>query len=102
MSQFVSTLKSSESCWKDLIPENVNNSDFLSVLLTQPLRDIRKPKLKIPKYHLLFKKGYQPQFMQETLNFVAFSSRKPPTYTKDKQVVIISVEFYQKDLIKVN
>ena len=71
--QFVTTLKSRRNCSIDLIPKNVRNSYFLSVLYIKPLRDFKKPKFKVgdrvrlSKYDLRFKKGYKPQFVKEVL-----------------------------------
>ena len=46
-SQIVTTLNSRENRTKDLIPKNIKDSDFLSVLYSKPLREFRKPKFKI-------------------------------------------------------
>ena len=88
-----------------MIPKNVKNSDFSSILYSKPLREFRKPKfeigdrVRISKYDLPMKK---PQFTQEVFEIVAISSRKPPTYTiKDEQDQIFRGKFYQKELIKV-
>ena len=108
LTQFVTTLNSQRNCSIDLIPKNVKNSDFLSILYSKPLRELRKPKFKvgdrvrISKYDLPFRKGYKPQFTEEVFEIVAISSKKPPTYTiKDEQDQIIRGKFYQKKLIKV-
>ena len=108
LTQFVTTLNSLRNSPIDLIPKNVENSDILSILYSKPLREFRKPKFKIgdsvriSKYDLPFRKGYKPQFTKEVFEFVAFSSRKPPTYTiKDEQDEIVRGKFYQKELIKV-
>ena len=107
LTQFVTTLNSRRNCSKDLIPKNVKNSNFLSILYSKQLRDFRKPMFKIgdrfriSKYDLPFRKGYKPQFTQEVFEIVAISSRKPPTYTKiDEQNEIIRGKVYQKELIK--
>ena len=107
--QFVTTLNSRRNCSIDLIPKNVKNSDFLSILYSKPLREFRKPQFKIgdrvriSKYDLPFRKGYRPQFTQEVFEIVETSSRKPLTYTiKDEQDEIIRGKFYQKELVKVN
>ena len=47
LTQFVPTLTSRRNCSIDLIPKNVKNSDFLSILYSKPLREFRKPKLKV-------------------------------------------------------
>ena len=108
LTQIVTTLNSRRSYSIDLIPKNVKNFDFLSILYSKPLREFRKPKFKvgdrfrISKYDLLFRKGYKPQFTKEVFEIVAISSKKPPTYKiKDEQDEIIRGKFYQKELIKV-
>ena len=108
LAQFVTTLNSRRNCSIDLIPKNVKNSDFLSILYSKPLREFRKPKLnvgdkvRISKYDLRFRKGYKPQFTKEVFEIVAISSKKPATYTrKDEQDETIRGKVYQKELIKV-
>ena len=108
LNQFVTTLNSRRNCSIDLIPKNVKNSDFLSILYSKPLRDFRKPKFKvgdrvrISKYNLPFRKGYKPQFTKEVFKWLQFLPKKPPTYTiKGEQDEIIRGKFYQKELIKV-
>ena len=109
MTQIVTTLKSRRKCLINLIPKNVKNSDFLSLLSSKPLQEFRKPKFKvgdrvrISNYDLLFRKGYKPKFTKEVFEIVAISSKEPPTYTiKDEQDETIRGKFYQKQLIKVN
>ena len=71
LTQIVTTLNSQRICSIDLIPKNVKNSDFLSILYSKPLREFRKPNFKggdrvgISKYDLPFRKGYTPQFTKE-------------------------------------
>ena len=108
MTQFVTTLNSRRNCSIDLIPKNVKNSEFLSILYSKPLREFRKPmfkvgdRVRISKYDLPFRKGHKPQFTKEVFEIVAISSEKPPTYTiKDEQDETIRGKFYQKALIKV-
>ena len=108
LTQFVTTLNSRKKCSIDLIPTNVKNSDFLSILYSKPLREFRKPKFKvgyrvrISKYDSPFRKGYKPQFTKKVFEIVAISSKKPPTYTiKVEQDETIRGKFYQKKLIKV-
>ena len=91
-----------------MIPLNVKNSDFFSILYSKPLRELRKPKfemvdrIRISKYDLPFRKGTKPQFTQEVFKIVAICSQKSPTYTKkDEQGEIMRGEFYQKELVKV-
>ena len=108
LTQIVTTLNSRRNCSIDLIPNNVKNSDFVSILYSKTLREFKKPKFKVgdrvrfSKYDLPFRKGYRPQFTEEIFEIVAISSKKPPTYTKnDEQDDIIRGKFYQKELIKV-
>ena len=71
LTQFVTTLIFRRNCSIDLIPKNVKNSDFLSILYSKPLREFRKPKFKvgdrvrISKYEMPFRKGYKPQFTEK-------------------------------------
>ena len=104
LTQFVTTINSRRICLIDLVPNNVKNSDFLSILYSKPLREFRKPQFKIgdrvriSKYDLPFRKGYRPQFIQEFFQVIAISSRKTPTYTiKDEQDEIIRGKFCQKE-----
>ena len=108
LNQFVTTLNCSRNCSIDLIPKNVKNSDFLSILYSKPLREFRKPqfaigdRVRISNYDLPFRKGYKPQFTPEIFEIVEISSRKSPTYTiKNEQDEIIRSKFYQKELVKV-
>ena len=108
LTQFITKLSSWRNCSVDLIPKNVQNSDFLSILYSKPLRKFRKPKFKngdrvrISRYDLRFRKGYEPEFTREVFETVAISSRKLPTYTlKDEQDEVIRGKFHQKELIKV-
>ena len=102
LTQFVTKLNSRRNCSMDLIPNNVMNSDFLSILYSKPLREFRKPKFKIgdrvriSKFDLPFRKGYKPQFKKKVSEIVAIPSKKPPTYTiKDEQDETIRGKFYQ-------
>ena len=95
---------SRKNCSIDLIPKNIKSSDLLSILYSKPLRDYRKPKFKIGdrvrnlKYELPFRKGYQPQFNQESFEIVASSFKKPSKYkTKYEQDDIIRGKFHQKN-----
>ena len=108
LTQFITALISRRNCSIDLIAKNVKNSDFLSILYSKPLREIRKPQFKIgegvgiSKYDLPFRKGYKPQFTQKVFETVAICSRKPPTYTKkDEQFEIICGKFYHKESVEV-
>ena len=108
LTQFITTLISRRNCSIDLIPKNVQKSELLSTLCSQPLRELRKPKSKnedsfrISKSDSPFRKVYKPQFTKEVFEIVAISSRKPRTYTKkDEQDENIRGQFYQKKLITV-
>ena len=109
LSQFVTTLNSRRNCSIDLIPWNVNSSDFSSILYSRALRQFRKLKIiigdrvRISKYDLLFRKAYMPQVTQRVIEINAISSRMPPSYTiKDEQDETIRGKFYEKELTKVN
>ena len=89
-------------------PNTVKNCNFMSILYSEPLREFKKPtfkigdRVRISKYALPFRKGYQPQFTREVFEIVAIATRKPTTYTiKDEQGEVIQGKFYQKQLIKV-
>ena len=103
LTQFNEVLTFIKKCSIDLTTKIVKNSDFLSVLYSKTPQHFREPKFKIgnrvriSKNDLIFRKGYQPQFLREVFENVAFSSGKPPTYTKkDKQDETIHGKFYQK------
>ena len=108
LTQFLVTPTSRRNCSIDLIPKNVKNSKFLSILYGKALREFKKRKfrvgdrVRISKYDLPFMKGYKPQFTKEVFEIVTISSKKPPTYTiKDAKDEIIRGKFYQKELITV-
>ena len=88
-------------------PNTVKNCDFMSILYSKPLREFKKPTLKIgdrvriSKYDLPFRKGYKPQFTREVSEIVAIARRKPPTYTiKDEQDEIIQGKLIKKSWLK--
>ena len=79
----------------------------MSILLSKPLRDNKKPKfgigdrVRISKYDSSFRKGYKSQFTQKTFEIVAIATKKPPIYTiKDEQEEFIREKFYEKELIR--
>ena len=87
-------------------PDTVKNCDFMSIFYSKPLREFKKPILKIgdrvriSKYDLPFCKGQKLQFTQEVFKIKAIATRKTPTYTtKDEQHEIIRGKLYQKELI---
>ena len=84
-------------------PITVKNRDFMSILYSKPLREIKKPtskngnRVRISNNDLPFGKGYKPQFTREVFEIVAIATRKPPTYTiKDEKGEVIQGKFYQK------
>ena len=106
--QLIATLYSRRNSSIDMRPNNVKNSDFMSILYSKPLREFKKPTLKvsdrvrISKYDLRFRKGYKPQFTREVFEIVTIATRTPPTHTiKDEQGEVIQGKFYQKEPIKV-
>ena len=106
--QFITTLNSRGKSSIDMRPNTVKNCDFMSNFYSRPSREYKKPtfktgdRVRISKYDLLFPNGYKPQFTRGNFEVVAFSTRKPPTYTiKDEQGEIVHGEFYQKELNKV-
>ena len=70
--QFVTTLNTRRNRSIDMKPSNVKNSDFMSVLYNKPIRYFNKPKfpvgyrVRMSKKDLPFRKGYKPQFTNET------------------------------------
>ena len=106
--QFIATLNSRRNSSRDMRPNTVKSSDFMSILYSKPLREFKKPtfkigdKVRISKYDLPFRKGYKPQFTREVFEIVAIATKKPPTYTiKDEQGDVNQGKCYQKVLIKV-
>ena len=85
--QFISTMNSRNNRSIDMKPNDVKNYDFMSILYSKPHREYKKPKVRIgdrvrfSKYNLLFKKGFKPQFTQESFEIVTIATKKPPTYT---------------------
>ena len=80
----------------------------MCILYSKLLREYRKPafengdRVRISKYDLPFRKGYNPQITRELFEIVAIATRKPPTYKiKDEQDEVIQGKFYRKELIKV-
>ena len=106
---FIATRISINNRSIEMKPNHVENSDFMSIIYSKPLRENRKPKVgigdkvRISKYNLPFRKGYKPQFTQEIFEIVTIATKKPPTYTiKDEQEEFLRGKFYEKELIGVN
>ena len=92
----------------NMVPNEVKNFDFMSILYGKPIREIPPPKFaigdkfRISKTDLTFRKRYKPQFTEEVFEIVALAGRKPPTYTiKDNQNLVIRGKFYEKEMIRV-
>ena len=101
--QFITTLNSKPSSSIDMTPNTVQNSGFMSILYSKPLREYKKPTLKtgdrkrILKHDMPFRKGYKPLFTWKVFEIVAIATRKPPTYTiTDEQDKIIQGKFKQR------
>ena len=108
MTQFVTALKSGRNCSIDLMPKNVKNFDFSSILHSKPVREFGKPtfkishRVRISKYDWPFRTGYKLQYTKEVFEIVALYSRKFPTYTiMDEQDETIHGNFRQKELVKI-
>ena len=88
-------------------PNTLKNCHFMSILCSKTLREFTKPtfklgdRVRISKYDLPFRKGYEPQFTREVFGIVAIATKKPPTYTIKNEHGEIQGKFYQKELIKV-
>ena len=108
LTRFVTTLNSGRNCSTVLIPKNVKNSDFLSILYSKPLREFENSSRKLETelatrsmIHLS-RSVISHSFPRDVFKTVAISSRKPPTYTNNhEQDEIILGKFYQKEFIKV-
>ena len=106
--QFITTLNSRRNSSIDMRPNTVKNCDFMSILYSKSLGEVKKPifkngdRVRISKYDLPFRKGYKPQFTRDVFQIVAIATRKPPTYNiRDEQDEIIRGKIYRKELIKV-
>ena len=64
-----------------MVPNKVKNSDFMSILNGQPIREFTQPrfaigdKVRISKIDLLFRKRHKAQFAEGFFEIVAFASR---------------------------
>ena len=104
--QFIATMNCRNLRSIDMKPNHVQNSDFMSILYSKPLREYKKPKsgigdrILISKYDLPFRKFQKPQFTQEVFEIVTLATKKPPTYAiKDEQEEVLRRKFYEKELI---
>ena len=103
LTQLVTTLSFRRNCSIDLIPNNVENSDFWSILYSKPIREFRKPQFKIgdgvriSKYDLPFRKGNKPQFTQEVFEIVAiFPENLQHTQKNRNKMRLSAVNFIRK------
>ena len=101
--QFIATLNSRRNSSIDMRPNTVKNCDLMSILYSKPLREFKKPavrigdRVRISKYDLPFRKGYKPHFKREVFDIVAIATRKPPTYTiKMSKTRFFEVNFTKK------
>ena len=101
--QFIANLNSRRNSSIVMRANTVKNCDFLSILYSNPLRELKEPtfkigdRVRISKYDLPFRKGYKPQFTREVFEIVAFATRKPPTYTiKDEEGEVIQGKFSKR------
>ena len=106
LTQFFTALISRRNCSIDLIPKDVNISEFCPFCTAYNYENLENPNLKLEiefaSQSMSYRKCFKPQFTREVFEIVASSSRKPPTYTlKNEQDETIRGRFYQKELIKV-
>ena len=80
--QFFATMNSRNNRSIDKKPNDVKNSDFMSLLYSKPLREYKKPKfgngdrIRISKYDLLFRKRYKTPYTQEIFEIVVIATEK--------------------------
>ena len=76
--------RNARQTWYRRLPRSL----IFANLYSKPQRECRKPKFEIwhrmgiSKYYSPFRNCYKPQLTQDIFAFVAFFSRKTPTYTK--------------------
>ena len=69
--QIITTLNYRRNSSIDMRPNTVKNCDFMSILYSKPLREVKKPtfkvgdRVRISRYDLLFGKGYKPKCSKE-------------------------------------
>ena len=107
LSQFVTTLHCRKICTVDLRSKISSIPTFCRFFAASHYENLKKLKYKIgdrvriARYDLLFRNGYNLQFNREDFGIVAIPSPGPTTYTiKDEQDETIRGKSYQK-LIKV-
>ena len=80
--QLITTLISRRNSSIDMRPNTVKNCDFMSVLYSKPLPELKKPifksgdRVRISKYDLPFCRGYKLQFTREVFEIVAIATKK--------------------------
>ena len=99
--QLITTSNSRRNSSVGMRPNTVKNCCFMSIPYSKPLRECKKrtfkigDRVRISKYDLPFRKGYEPQFTREVSGIVAIETRKPPTYTiKDEKHEFFEGKFY--------
>ena len=105
LTQFVATLNSRRNCSIDLIPKNVNNSDFLSILYSKPIRQLKNPssnlETEFPSLSMTYPSG---RVIRHSLHIkfsklLKFLPKNLQHTKKVEQDEIMGREFYQKVLI---
>ena len=102
--QFITTLNSRRNNSIDMRPNAVKNCDFMSVPYSKPLREFKKPTLKIgarvqiSKYDLPIGKGYKPQFTRGVFETVAIEKKKnhQHTHSRMSKARIFKTNFIKK------
>ena len=80
--QFITTLNSRRNSSIDMRLKTVNICDFMSIIYSKPLRELKKPTFKTgdrvrnSKYDLLFRKSYKPQFIREVFEISTNCNKK--------------------------
>ena len=105
--QFITTSNSGRNSSIDMRPNTVKNCDFMSILYSKPLRELKKPtfktgdRVRISKYDLLFGKGYKPQLTREVFENVALATRKPQhTQSRMSKASLFKANFIKKSSLK--
>ena len=84
LSQFVKIMNSRKTRTIIMVPNKVKNSDFMSILYGQHIREFTPTifaigeNVRISKIDLPFRRVCKPQFTEKNFETVALASRKPP------------------------
>ena len=86
---------------------DVKYNDFLPILYHKSFMKYTEAnfkigdKVRISKKNIPFRKGYKPQFTDETFKLSSISTKKPATYIiKDCKKEEVQAKSYQKELKK--